>query len=127
MPTNKNALIRYKYLDKLLSDYHHFYDIHDLTEKVNDMLYEDGFPEVTQRCIEKDINTLEYAPFSAPIERFIKSGKRCIHYENRSFSIFKKEISREELPSSYYSLKNGASVQTPDSGGTDYKHGGHVE
>ena len=96
MPTNKNALIRYKYLDRLLSDYHHFYDIHDLTEKVNDMLYEDGFPEVTQRCIEKDINTLEYAPFSAPIERFNKNGKRCIHYENRSFSIFKKEISREE-------------------------------
>ena len=96
MPTNKNALIRYKYLDRLLSDYHHFYDIHDLTEKVNDMLYEDGFPEVTQRCIEKDINTLEYAPFLAPIERFNKNGKRCIHYENRSFSIFKKEISREE-------------------------------
>ena len=65
MPTNKNALIRYKYLDKLLSDYHHFYDIHDLTEKVNDMLYEDGFSEVTQRCIEKDLNTLEYAPFSS--------------------------------------------------------------
>ena len=96
MPTNKNALIRYKYLDSLLSDYHHFYDIHDLTEKVNDMLYEDGFPEVTQRCIEKDINTLEYAPFSAPLERFNKNGKHCIHYENRSFSIFKKEISREE-------------------------------
>ena len=96
MPINKNALIRYKYLDQLLSDYHHFYDIHDLTEKVNDMLYEDGFPEVTQRCIEKDINTLEYAPFSAPIERFNKNGKRCIHYDNRSFSIFKKEISLEE-------------------------------
>ena len=96
MPTNKNALIRYKYLDGLLSDYHHLYDIHDLTEKVNDMLYEDGFPEVTQRCIEKDINTLEYAPFLAPIERFTKNGKRCIHYENRSFSIFKKEISLEE-------------------------------
>jgi len=96
MPTNKNALIRYKYLDMLLSDYHHFYDIHDLTEKVNDMLYEDGFPEVTQRCIEKDINTLEYAPFLAPIERFNKNGKRCIHYDNRSFSIFKKEISLEE-------------------------------
>ena len=96
MPTNKNALIRYKCLDKLLSDYHHFYDIHDLTEKVNDMLYEAGFPEVTQRCIEKDINTLEYAPFSAPIERINKYGKRCIRYENRSFSIFKQEISREE-------------------------------
>ncbi len=96
MPTNKNALIRYKYLDKLLSDYHHYYDIHDLTEKVNDMLYDDGFPEVTQRCIEKDINTLEYAPFSAPIVRFNWKGKRCISYEKRSFSIFKQEMSREE-------------------------------
>ena len=96
MPTNKNALIRYKYLDKLLSDYHHFYDIHDLTDKVNDMLYEDGFPEVTQRCIEKDLNTLEYAPFNAPIERFSKQGKRCIAYSKRSFSIFTKELSNEE-------------------------------
>ena len=96
MPTNKNALIRYKYLDRLLSDYHHYYDIHDLTEKVNDMLYEDGFPEVTQRCIEKDLNTLEFAPFSAPIERFTWNGKRCISYEKRSFSIFKQEMSREE-------------------------------
>ena len=87
MPTNKNALIRYKYLDKLLSDYHHFYDIHDLTEKVNDMLYEDGFPEVTQRCIEKDINTLEYAPFSAPIvphpRRFVPKGRKRIKKQIR--------------------------------------------
>lgn len=96
MPTNKNALIRYKYLDRLLSDHHHYYDIHDLTSKVNDMLYEDGFPEVTRRCIEKDINTLEYAPFSAPIERFTKCGKRCIAYGKRSFSIFTKELSDEE-------------------------------
>ena len=96
MPTNKNALIRYKYLDRLLSDHHHYYDIHDLTEKVNDMLYEDGFPEVTQRCIEKDLNTLEYAPFNAPIERSTKQGKRCIAYSKRSFSIFTKELSDEE-------------------------------
>lgn len=96
MPTNKNALIRYKYLDRLLSDHHHYYDIHDLTDKVNEMLYDDGFPEVTQRCIEKDLNTLEYAPFSAPIVRFGWNGKRCISYDNRSFSIFKQEMSREE-------------------------------
>lgn len=96
MPTNKNALIRYKYLDRLLSDHHHYYDIHDLTDKVNDMLYDDGFPEVTQRCIEKDLNTLEFAPFSAPIVRFNWNGKRCISYEKRSFSIFKQEMSREE-------------------------------
>ena len=96
MPTNKNALIRYKYLDRLLSDHHHYYDIHDLTERVNVMLYDDGFPEVTQRCIEKDLNTLEYVPFSAPIKRFFWNGKRCITYGNRSFSIFKQEMTREE-------------------------------
>ncbi len=96
MPTNKNALIRYKYLDRLLSDHHHYYDIHDLTERVNAMLYDDGFPKVSQRCIEKDLNTLEYAPFSAPIERFVWNGKHCIAYGNRSFSIFKQEMTREE-------------------------------
>ena len=96
MPTNKNALIRYKYLDRLLSDHHHYYDIHDLTERVNAMLYDGGFPEVTQRCIEKDLNALEFAPFSAPIERFKWNGKNCIRYGKRSFSIFMKEMSDEE-------------------------------
>ena len=96
MPVNKNALTRYKYLDDLLSDRHHYYDIHDLTEKCNRKLLEDGFPEVTQRCIEKDINYLEYAPFSADIERFRVNGKRCMRYENPSFSIFRKDLSNEE-------------------------------
>lgn len=96
MPTNKNALTRYKYLDELLSDRHHYYDIHDLTEKCNQKLVEDGFPEVTQRCIEKDINYIEYAPFSADIERFRVNGKRCLRYENPSFSIFRKELTEEE-------------------------------
>lgn len=96
MPTNKNALTRYKYLDELLSDRHHYYDIHDLSEKCNQRLVEDGFPEVTQRCIEKDINYIEYAPFSADIERFRVNGKRCLRYENPSFSIFRKELTEEE-------------------------------
>ena len=96
MPLNKNAFIRYQYLDDLLSDRHHYYDIHDLTEKVNCLLYNDGFPEVSQRCIEKDINTLESAPFDAPIERVNKSGKRCIRYNRLSFSIFTRKMSDEE-------------------------------
>ena len=96
MPLNKNAFIRYQYLDGLLSNRHHYYDIHDLTEKVNSLLYNDGFPEVTQRCIEKDINTLESAPFDAPIERINKGGKRCIRYNRLSFSIFTKKMSDEE-------------------------------
>lgn len=96
MPTNKNALIRYRYLDRLLSDHHHYYDIHDLTDQVNNMLENDGYEVVTQRCIEKDLLSLQGAPFSAPIERYRKNGRNCITYSKYSFSIFKEEMTREE-------------------------------
>lgn len=95
MPTNKNALVRYKFLDGLLSDHHHYYDIHDLTELVNDKLEDDGFEMVTQRCIEKDLMNMQ-GLFSAPIEHEKKNGKNCIFYWNRSFTIFSQEMSREE-------------------------------
>lgn len=95
MPTNKNALIRYKYLDRLLSDHHHYYSIHDLTEKVNDKLEDDGFERVTQRCIEKDLLNMQ-GLFSAPIEHEKKNGKNRFFYWNRSFSIFTQEMSCEE-------------------------------
>lgn len=79
----------------MLSDHHHYYDIHDLTEKVNDKLEDDGFETVTQRCIEKDLMNMQ-GLFSAPIEHEKKNGKNCIFYWNRSFTIFSQEMSREE-------------------------------
>ena len=96
MATNKNALIRYKHLDMLLSDRHHYYDINDLTKRVNDKLYDDGFKTVTRRCIEKDLVYLTEAPFHAPIKHFKWNGKNCVAYKNASFSIFKQEMSNEE-------------------------------
>lgn len=96
MPINKNAMTRYKYLDEMLSDRHHYYDIHDLTEKCNEKLFDAGLPGVSQRCIEKDINYLQYAPFCAEIERFRVNGVRCIRYKNPSFSIFRKDLTEEE-------------------------------
>lgn len=96
MPSNKNAVTRYKYIDELLSDRHHYYDIHDLTEKCNKSLTEIGQPTVSQRCIEMDINYLEYAPFFADIERIRINGKRCIRYSDPTFSIFTKKLSNDE-------------------------------
>ena len=96
MPTNKNAQIRYKFLDELLSDRYHYYDIHDLTEKCNEKLREEDLPEVTKRCIEKDIIALECAPFSADIKRFKENGKNCLRYADPSFSIFHQALSTEE-------------------------------
>ncbi len=95
MATNKNALMRYKQLDRLLSDHHHYYDIHDLTDRVNDWLVDEKYKEVTQRCIEKDLVNMEVL-FGAPIAHFKKNGKSCIAYDQYSFSIFTKELSDEE-------------------------------
>lgn len=96
MPSNKNAVSRYKYLDDLLSDRYHYYDIHDLTAICNNKLGDDGMPSVSQRCIEKDINYLEYSPFNADIERVWYNGKRCIKYLDPDFSIFTKALTQEE-------------------------------
>lgn len=95
MPSNKNALIRYRFLDGLLSDRHHYYDRKTLWERVNGMLRDAGFNEVTRRCIETDIIDLMDAPFNAPIEEYPVNGKICLRYK-RGFSIFKEELSREE-------------------------------
>jgi predicted DNA-binding transcriptional regulator YafY len=96
MPLTKNAFIRYKYIDDLLSDRHHYYSVQDLTDKVNERLSYDARKTVSKRCIEKDINALADSPFSVQFERFMKNGKHCIRYANPSYSIFTKEMSDEE-------------------------------
>ena len=97
MPTNKNAFIRYKYLDRLLSDRYHYYDINDLTEKVNDMMERDGLGiSVVRRTIEKDLVNMQLTPFCAPIDSEKKNGKNVYRYIDPTFSIFSQELSREE-------------------------------
>ena len=66
MPTNKNAMTRYKILDDLLSNRYHNYSLDELMEEVNYRLPE-MYPDtngVVSRTIEKDIFYLEYeGPF----------------------------------------------------------------
>lgn len=106
MPSNKNALTRIKLLDSLLQNRYHNYNLDDLTNKVNEGLFELGIEPVTRRCIEKDIEYIEgkESPFEAEIERYTipvstQSGttnKHCLRYEDKSFSIFKQQLSDEE-------------------------------
>ncbi len=96
MPSNKNALTRYKFLDELLSDRHHYYDINNLTDYCNDKLAEADQPTVTRRCIEKDLQYIQGDPFFAELERFRVDGRHCVRYLNPTFSIFRKELSTEE-------------------------------
>ena len=111
MPINKNAIVRYKILDELLSSRYHNYSLDDLTEEVNRRLGEmrinpDG-DNIGRRTIEKDIHFLEKEdPFWADIDRYTVDSydynkqkyycKRCLRYADPSFSIFKKELTPDE-------------------------------
>lgn len=92
----KNAIMRYKILDSLLSNRNRYYSISELLEKVNEALELDGMEPVSRRCIEKDLNTLECAPYEAAIERVWYPGKKCIRYAEEGFSIFTKKLTEEE-------------------------------
>lgn len=88
--------MRYKILDSLLSNRNRYYSISELLEKVNEALELDGMEPVSRRCIEKDLNTLECAPYEAAIERVWYHGKKCIQYAEEGFSIFTKKLTEEE-------------------------------
>jgi hypothetical protein len=110
MPATKDAMTRYRILDELLSNRYHQYSLDDLTEEVSNQLC-DINPDsngVTRRCIEKDLHYLEYeSPFMVDIQRYgvpstnTKTGKdytkRCLRYSDPSYSIFKKELSDDEV------------------------------
>ena len=105
MPINKNAIMRYKILDELLSDRYHNYTLDDLTKEVNRRLAEmrPNGDCVVRRTIEKDIHFLENeGPFWVEIERYSVDydnyernrtyRKQCLRYADSSFSIFKQKL-----------------------------------
>lgn len=95
MPTNKNALLRIKILDKLLSESAlRRYTMNDLEDKCNKELKEDGQSTVTRRCIEKDIKFIEEN--FGNIKRSQLGRKKILCYANQTDSIFNQRISTSE-------------------------------
>lgn len=91
MPANKNALIRYRYLDELLSSRVKYYTRQELTDKLNEHLSK----SVSKRCVEKDLIDIQ-DEWGIEYDEKIFDGKKYIHYADPSFSIFNKEITAEE-------------------------------
>ena len=97
MPKNKNALIRYRILDKLLSDKHHYYTRNDLWEKCNSKLVEMGYSPVTKRTVELDLHNMDTEFDQISIEwDFLADGKHIIRYEDQTTSIFTPKFTHEE-------------------------------
>ena len=110
MPTNKNAFIRYKYLDQMLSDRYNKYTCEDLLRKVNKRLEEDGFPTIGgdqsdydhyiksgKRVIQQDLLALQDAPFNMEIDSSEKLyGSPVYRYADQTHSLFSKPLSDDE-------------------------------
>lgn len=106
MPATKNAMTRYALIDSMLASRNRSYSIHDITGVLAEKLPEYGMEPVSKRCVEKDINYLEYdSPFDVEIEEYWVDAadcndrpykKRCIRYTDPTFSIFKPKLSEDE-------------------------------
>ncbi|MDE7412369.1 MAG: WYL domain-containing protein [Muribaculaceae bacterium] len=106
MPATKNAMTRYALIDRMLANRNRPYSIQDITDTLNEKLPEFGQSPVSKRCVEKDLNYLEYdSPFDVDIEEYWIDAsdkndrpyrKRCIRYADPTFSIFKPKLTDEE-------------------------------
>lgn len=96
MPANKNALIRYKILDELLSQRQRHYNTKDLQEQCNKALESYGYSPVVERVIEKDLAFIQGEPFNVEIKCYRVDRKLCKKYKDGSPTIFARKLSREE-------------------------------
>ena len=99
MPVNKNALLRYRILDRCFSDRHHYYDIEELVDKVNEAFVDMYGKTVSLRQIRADISYMkDRVSYDAPIEAIPYYGKKCYYrYSDPNFSIFNSDLSNEEV------------------------------
>lgn len=94
MPVNKNAYLRYQILDQCFSNKHKKFSFDDLVDFVSDKL---GY-NISPRQIREDIANLRMGPYYAPIKATRYDGKKCFyHYTDYDFSIFKNELTTEEV------------------------------
>lgn len=99
-------MTRYALIDRMLSSRNQTYSIQDITDVLAERLPEFGQKGVSKRCVEKDLNYLEFgSPFDVDIEEYWIDAsdkndrpyrKRCIRYADPTFSIFKPKLTEDE-------------------------------
>ena len=90
MPVNKDAMARYRIIDRMLADPHKDYTTRDIEKAVAREC-----PKVTTRMIQKDIKALEEAPFDKKMLRG-KGGRGTVRYEDQSTPLFYQELTSDE-------------------------------
>jgi predicted DNA-binding transcriptional regulator YafY len=98
MPVNRNALIRYRTIDKCLQNRRRKWTIENLIDACNDALAEFESIEkgISMRTIRMDINAMrsDKLGYNAPI---IVNDKKYYTYEDADYSIANSPLSSEDL------------------------------
>ena len=90
MPVNKDAMARYRIIDRMLADPHKDYTTKDIEHAVSL-----SCRHVSLRMIQKDISALETAPFCKKILRGVR-GRGTVRYEDQSTPLFYQELTADE-------------------------------
>ncbi len=98
MSSNKNALIRYKTLDKCLKNKYKQYTLEDLMDECSEALFEFEGKEsfVSKRTIQLDLQNMRSEKFGyeAPIEVF---EKKYYRYSDPEYSIHNISVNQSDL------------------------------
>ncbi len=98
MPVNRNALIRYRTIDKCLQNRRRKWTIEDLIDACNDALYEyDGMDtDISMRTIRLDLKAMrsDGLGYNAPI---IVINKKYYTYSEADYSITNSPLSMQDL------------------------------
>lgn len=103
MPTNKNAVLRHKVLDKCFRNPGKKYFWQDLAEECEKALAEEGLPDpsVSRTTIYNDIRFMQSSTgYNAPIESIqdeINPNKKYYRYSDLNFSIQQSPLSEADL------------------------------
>lgn len=98
MPANKNALLRYRTIDKCLQNHGRKWTLNDLIEACSDALYEYEGKDtyVSKRTVQLDLQLLrsDKLGYNAPIEVY---EKRYYRYADLDFSITDVPLTESDL------------------------------
>lgn len=93
MPANKNALIRYKTIDRCLRNRYRRWTLDDLVQACSDTLLDtEGIAGVSTRTVQADIQVMrsDKLGYNAPIEVY---GRRYYRYSDPDYSIMNMPMS----------------------------------
>lgn len=96
MPASKNALLRYRTIDRCLRNRLRKWTLQDLVDKCNEAMWDYSGQGISERTIQADLQFMrsDSPGYNAPI---VVVNKKYYTYEDPNFSILNAQVSEEDV------------------------------